>query len=92
MAMVLLVFDHSEAQRKIPYQMVCEGRNSARWNTMRRRRRWSAEFTETERKAASRLFKQACRWTLVRGVPAQVRMTPATYDLWCKLGDFCASL
>ncbi len=88
----LLVFDRDEIEKVIPYKMICETRYGAFWETSRRRRLWTQLFTESERKAASKLFKQAHRWHLVRGLPNEHRMSPSTYRLWCKLAEFCASL
>lgn len=91
MAKLLMVMSHDEVQRNIPYGLVCETRNSVRWNTGRRRA-WEKTFSESERKAASKLFRQANTWTLVRGVPKMVRMSVGTFTLWQKLGEFCAVL
>ncbi len=87
-----LRFSHDEINSRIPYAVVCEGREGARWNTGHRRRRWLQEFSEKERKEATRLFALAHRWYLVKGAPDKVMMTPETYALWNKLGAFCASL
>lgn len=92
MAKLMLVFDHDEVSRNIPYMVVCEAREGSRWNTGTRRRRWLQEFSEQERTKATTLFRQAHTWALVKGVPNTVRMTLETHSLWQKLGDFCASL
>lgn len=89
---VLLHFSHNEINSEIPYAVVCEGREGAKWDTGRRRRRWLQEFSKKERNAAYRLFSLAHRWYLVKGAPNEVVMTTETYDLWNKLGAFCASL
>ena len=62
------------------------------WDTGRCRRAWLADFTEEERRAACRLFKQARGWTVGRGVPDEVTMTEKTFRLWRKLAEFCASI
>ena len=87
-----LVLTSEEVHGNIPYAMVCMTRFGAYWNTMRRKRRWKAEFTEQERTAATRLFNQSHRWLLTTGVPDTVRMTVQTFALWMKLGEFCASI
>ena len=92
MAKLLMVLSHDEVQRNIPYGLVCETHNSAQWNTGRRRRAWEKTFSEPERKAASKLFRQADTWALVRGVPERIRMSVGTFALWQKLGEFCAAL
>lgn len=92
MAKILMVLTAAEVHANIPYSMVCMGRYGSAWNTMHRKRRWKMEFTEAEREAATRLFSQSHNWLLGKGVPDEVRMTPATYALWQKLGNFCASI
>lgn len=51
-----------------------------------------ADFSESEREAAGRLFRMAHDWTVGRGVPDTVQMSRKTFHLWQKLGDFCASI
>lgn len=51
-----------------------------------------ADFSESEREAAGRLFRMAHNWTVGRGVPDTVQMSRKTFHLWQKLGDFCASI
>lgn len=92
MASLLIQMTSDEVQAKIPYSLVCMTRYGAQWNTMRRKRRWQEEFSEHERDSASRLFSQSHNWMLGHGVPATVRMTMETFDLWQKLGAFCASI
>lgn len=92
MEKVMLVLTSEEVHAGIPYAMVCMARYGKDWDTMHRKRRWKVEFTETERKAAIKLFSQSHDWLLGRGVPGEVKMTTKTFGLWQKLGDFCASL
>lgn len=87
-----ITLTHDEVNEKIPYAMICEMRYGARWETGRRRRAWLAQFTEAEREAAGKLFKQAHTWYLVKGVPDEVKMRVTTLALWMKLGEFCGSL
>ena len=89
---MMIVLNHDEVQRDIPYAVVCETRYGSRWNTMKRRRLWAQMFTEAERKAAHELFQMALLWYLDMGVPNEVKMTIGTYKLWGRLGEFCASL
>lgn len=86
----ILEMTREDAQANIPYAIVCEAREGKSWNTTRRRRRWIEDFSDDERKAAIDLFRKAKLWYLGQGVPDVVRMTPSTYALWLKLGDFCA--
>lgn len=92
MANIEYVFTYTEIQQHLPYAVICEAREGSRWNTMRRRRMWNAEFSESEKRAATSIFRQAHNWYLVKGVPESVRMSGKTLGLWIKLGNFCASL
>ena len=87
----LLHLDRDDCER-LPYAVICEARYSARWDTGRRKRLWSQEFTESERKKAADIFKKARRYYLVSGCPDELIMAPSTLALWRRLGDFCASL
>lgn len=87
-----LKLSHEEAQKMLPYGVICETRYGSRWNTLRRRRRWEKEFSASERQAATRIFRQSYRYCLVTGLPDSVKMTAQTAILWRKLANFCASL
>lgn len=87
-----LTLSSDEVHEKIPYALVCMTRYGAHWDTGRRKRLWDENFSEAEKKAATRLFNQSHRWTLTTGVPETVKMSVATFALWMKLGDFCASV
>ncbi len=84
--------DREEIRQQIPYAVVAETMSSARWNTGKRRRLMKKHFTEAEIEATYRLHKQAYSWYLVKGVPDEVKMTLATYQLWHKLANFCCML
>lgn len=87
-----LVLTRDEVNLHIPYALVCMTRFGAHWGTGHRRRRWLEEFTQQEREAATRLFSLSHSWLLTTGVPDEVRMTPKTFALWKKLGNFCGSV
>lgn len=87
----MLRLDREEIER-LPYAVICEARYGARWDTGRRKRMWTQEFTESERKKATEIFRQAHRFYLVSGCPDELVMSPSTLSLWRRLGDFCASL
>lgn len=89
---IYITLTQDDIIEKIPYAMICEMRYGARWGTGRRRRAWATNFTESERKAAAALFKQAHSWYLVKGVPDEVKMKGSTFALWMKLAEFCGSL
>ena len=88
----MLKFSRDEIQKEIPYMVICEAHEGARWNTGRRKRLWNEWFTEQEKEASTRIFRLARSWALVKGAPKTLTLTPATLALWRKLGDFCASL
>lgn len=92
MARLEIVMRYDEIRELIPYSLICTVRESSIWQTARRRRRWLAEFTEKEREAATRIFRSAHLWYLIKGVPEEVRMSTSTFNLWMKIADFCMSL
>lgn len=92
MAKLEIVLARSEIMELIPYALICTVRETAIWETMRRKRRWIAEFTEAERAAATRIFRQAHIWYLIKGVPEEIRMSTQTFNLWMKIADFCLSM
>lgn len=87
-----ILLSPEEVHRHIPYAVICMTRYGAVWGTMKRKRRWLNEFTERERRDANRLFVQSHKWLLSTGVTKDVRMSLTTYELWQKLGGFCASI
>lgn len=87
---IMMVFDHDEIKKEIPYDLICETHEGGRWNTFRRKRLWNDMFTEKEQKACGRLFRQAKSWSLVKGAPESLMLTADTLLLWKKLGNFCA--
>lgn len=89
---IYITLTRDEINDKIPYAMICEMRYGSSWDTGRRRRAWTQDFSESERRAADALFKQAHSWYLVKGVPDEVKMKGSTFALWMKLGEFCGSL
>lgn len=92
MARLMIVLSREEVEEFIPYRLVCETMDGSVWNTFRRRREWSVQFTESERASCRRLYSLAHRWYLKSGVPDEVTMSMNTYDLWQRLGRFCGEL
>lgn len=92
MANLMLVMSNEEVNASIAYSLICFARYGSAWDTGRRRRAWLADFTEEDRRAAGRLFRQAHDWTVGRGVPDEVTMSMKTFHLWRKLAEFCGSL
>lgn len=84
--------NREEIMEQIPYAVVAETMSSAHWNTGKRKRLMKQHFTESEIEATYRLHKQAHSWYLVKGVPDEIKMTLATYQLWHKLANFCCML
>ena len=92
MAKLYLSLTHDDVLRMIPYGLIASTRYGGKWNTRRRKNLWDEMFSESEKKSASRLFSTARSWYVVRGVPDSVLMSVHTFDLWLKLGEFCASI
>ena len=92
MAKLYVSLTPEEVRASIPYDLICMVRYGSTWNTGRRRRAWQLDFTEDEKKAAGRLFRQSFEWTCGRGLSGTIRMTMNTFNLWRKLGEFCASV
>lgn len=88
----MMKLSSTEVHSTIPYSMICMTRYGSSWDTGRCRRAWLSNFSEPEREAAGRLFRTAYYWTVGRGVPDTVQMSRKTFNLWQKLGDFCASI
>ena len=92
MARLYIEMDAQDIHETIPYALICMTRYGASWGTMRRKRLYKDEFTEKERESARRIFSQSYDWTVGKGVPDKVKMTINTFDLWQKIGVFCASI
>lgn len=73
MAKIMLVMTHEEVDTNIAYSLICFSRYGSAWDTGRRRRAWLANFTEEERRAACRLFKQALAGPLAEAFPIRSR-------------------
>lgn len=39
-----LEMERDEIEEKLPYGVICEAKEGSRWNTMRRRRRWTNPY------------------------------------------------
>ena len=88
----MIKLTHDRIIKEIPYALICEAREGAHWHTGTRKRRWNEMFTAAEKRACQRLFKNAYDWALVYGAPKEIVMQRSTFELWQKLGEFCASL
>lgn len=58
MAKLYVSLTPEEVRASIPYDLICMVRYGCTWNTGRRRRAWQLDFTEVEKKASGRLFRQ----------------------------------
>lgn len=76
----------------IPYNIICETRFGALWDTAKRQRLWDKHFSVDEQRAAKPLFAQSRTWYRTHNIPEEVRMEPKTFDLWQKIGEFCSLL
>ena len=50
---VMLQLEREDIYKEIPFGVVCEAREGARWNTGRRKRLWDETFTEKEKEAGT---------------------------------------
>ena len=91
-AEIVVVMDRDEIVEHIPYAMICETREGAKWCGRKLKERYEAEFTKEERAEASALFLLAHRWHLKTGVPDVVRMKASTMALWLRLAEFCSKV
>lgn len=89
---LVIELDRDEIKDHIPYEIIWATRYSSVWNTMRRKQRWKTEFSGYERERANAMCRQAYNWTCTTGLPETLRMSKGTYDLWQRLGAFCASI
>lgn len=88
----IIVLDRDEANRMLPYALICMTRYGAGWERTIVRKRFKEEFTPEEKKASEEIFRKSHSWFLVKGVPEEVKMRAKELALWVKLGDFCASI
>ena len=79
MAKQMMKLTVEEVRANIPYDLICMVRYGCTWSSGRRRRAWLADFSESEREAAGRLFRMAHNWTVGRGVPDTVQMSRKTF-------------
>ena len=64
MAKRMMKLTVEEVRANIPYDLICMVRYGCTWSSGRRRRAWLADFSESEREAAGRLFRMAHDWTV----------------------------
>lgn len=62
MAKRMMKLTVEEVRANIPYDLICMVRYGCTWSSGRRRRAWLADFSESEREAAGRLFRMAHNW------------------------------
>ena len=91
-AEIVLTLDRYELNACIPYALICETREGARWTGRKLIERFEREFTSEERREIDTLFQQAHKWHLKTGVPETVSMTARTLALWLRLAEFCSTV
>ena len=90
---VMLHLSYDDVHEILPFALICTTRESSAWETGKRKRAWLAQFTPEERERATDIFRCAHSMYLKKGVPENgLMMYPKTYDLWQKIGAFCASV
>lgn len=87
-----LILTKEEINQSIPYNMICQTRYGSIWDTMRRKLRWNAEFSDDEKSKAEKIFRQTHNWSVGNGIPDTVRMHLSEIKLWNKIEMFCMSL
>lgn len=84
--------NRNEIQAQLPYPIIAETFSRSVWKTGRRKRLMHECFAEDELEKVEEIGRRACQWAYVRGVPNSVKMDTVTYDLWQRVGEFCAGL
>lgn len=84
--------NRKEIQEQLPYPIIAEAFSRSIWKTGRRKRLMMEYFAEDELDRVEEIGRRACQWAYVRGVPDSVKMDTATYDMWQRVGEFCAGL
>ena len=84
MAKQMMKLTVEEVRANIPYDLICMVRYGCTWNTGRRRRAWQLDFTEDEKKAAGRLFRQSFAKTTDRLPGVKMRMRQCTMQLYLR--------
>lgn len=85
---LIIALSRKEIAADIPYELICQTRYGAAWDTGTRRRKWNETFSAEERETAKSIFKQSLKW-YTKGLPEEVRMDMDTYRLWHKIAVFC---
>lgn len=86
-----LILSGEEIEKIIPYKTICATRYGSIWNTMKRKQRWTTEFSIIEQEAAEKIFRQAYQW-YIKGVPNSVRIEYLTLELLDRIVEFCWTL
>lgn len=88
----MIKLNREEIQNNIPYTLIVETRYGRRWNTGKRKRLWTREFSESERKLLSSWTSKFHRWCFISGAPEEIIMSLTTYTLLQRFGNFCAMI
>lgn len=89
---MMLKLNQAEIKNNIPYMLIVETRYGCRWNTTKRKKMWTSEFTESERKLLSSWMPKFHRWCFVSGAPEEIIISLKTYSLLQRFGNFCMML
>lgn len=85
---LIIALSRKEIAADIPYELICQTRYGAAWDTGTRRRKWLETFSAEERDKSETIFKLSHKW-FTKGLPEEVRMDMDTYRLWHKIAVFC---
>jgi len=87
-----MVLDRDEINRQLPYAVIVENWDKVK-SSGSKRRKYLAEFSESERKRLSDLYrKYFYNWYLRTGVPKTFTCRPETLELAQRAGNFFASV
>lgn len=88
---VVMRLNGEEIKQLLPYLIIAETTSRSVWNTGRRERKMSMEFTPMEHNDIATIIQTARRWA-GHGAPQEVIMESRMIILWKRLGKFCYEL
>ena len=84
-----VVLERDEVSSVLNYRLIAECIGSSSWGNGKISRKRAGTFTPSEMVVIPKIYQKAHKWYLVTGVPDEVTMTLAEFNLWKKLKDFC---
>ena len=84
-----VILEHDEVHDILQYQLITSCVGSSFWNSGKINREKEKTFSLSEIEMIKKIYKKAHTWYLITGVPNEVIMPLAEFNLWKKLKDFC---